>query len=355
MAKRELMFVVAVVAILATGGLGAAEIRLKSHLGADDPVVRLGDVAEVTDVDPGVAERLAALELFPAPPPGKQRLVRAREIHDLLLLRGANPATCELSGASQVLVTGSTRSAEAVAAEDVPPTVKRRAERLLQEAIDRYVRERRPGESDFQVQFALTDQQAALVAEARGGLAVSGGIYPWVGPQRLVVSVRTDQGSSAFQIDAHVALPPMAVVSVNSLSRGAIVRREDVELQRLSSSDPTQEGFRSLEEVVGKETQQAIGRGKVLERDMLRERILVHRRDPVTVYVRSPGIRVTTRARAMEDGSRGDLVLVKSMLDDSEYLAQVCGFQEVEVFARSRKVAAEPVPGGVAAAGAAWK
>ena len=66
----------------------AADIQLRFDCRARSGVVTLGDVAQVLAADPQEASHLAALELFPAPPPGRQRFVRLREIQDALLLRG---------------------------------------------------------------------------------------------------------------------------------------------------------------------------------------------------------------------------------------------------------------------------
>ena len=54
----------------------------------------------------------------------------------------------------------------------------------------------------------------------------------------------------------------------------------------------------------------------------------------VTVFARASGIQVRTTARAREEGSRGDLIMVESLTDRSRYFARVTGIQEVDVYAR---------------------
>src|SRR5487761_1443723 len=78
----------------------AAEIQLKSECNASG-LVRLGDVAEIHSHDPAEVRELKDIELFPAPPPGGKSLVRAREVQDLLALRGMNLSQHRLTGASQ--------------------------------------------------------------------------------------------------------------------------------------------------------------------------------------------------------------------------------------------------------------
>ena len=67
-------------------------------------IVTLGDVADITCADARQAATMAAIELFPAPAAGEEKVVRVREIQDLLLLRGVNPASTSFSGASEVAV-----------------------------------------------------------------------------------------------------------------------------------------------------------------------------------------------------------------------------------------------------------
>jgi flagella basal body P-ring formation protein FlgA len=64
----------------------------------------------------------------------------------------------------------------------------------------------------------------------------------------------------------------------------------------------------------------------------------VHRGEVVTVYARTAGIQIRTVARAREDGARGELVAVDSLLDHSGFHARVSGIREVEVYARSPRV-----------------
>jgi len=85
---------------------GGAEICLRTECTSTHTVVRLGDVADVLASQPDQARSLAEVELFPLPPPGEQRFVRAREIQDMLWLRGVNIVEHQLSGASQTVVFG---------------------------------------------------------------------------------------------------------------------------------------------------------------------------------------------------------------------------------------------------------
>ena len=117
---------------------------------------------------------------------------------------------------------------------------------------------------------------------------------------------------------------------------GALILPSDVRLQRKDSSDDEESGFRSIDEVVGKETTRSVGKGRALLQTMVRSPLLVRRGDMVTVCARASGICVRTTARARDAGSLGDLIAVKSLNGDT-FLAQVSNTREVEVMARSVK------------------
>ncbi len=76
----------------ATGYGAAAELRLKAQCTPAAAIVTLGDVADIASADARQSATLAAIELFPAPAAGEEKVVRVREIQDLLLLRGVNLA-----------------------------------------------------------------------------------------------------------------------------------------------------------------------------------------------------------------------------------------------------------------------
>ena len=71
---------------------------------------------------------------------------------------------------------------------------------------------------------------------------------------------------------------------------------------------------------------------------MIRRPRLVLRGDVVTVHSLGRGVRVTLEARALEDGSHGDLIRVEALADRSAYFARVVGTQQVEVYARGTTV-----------------
>jgi len=93
----------------------AAEIRLRPRCEVETSLVTLADLAEIRSVAPEESKRLAAIELFPAPPVSRPRFVHVQEIQEALLLRGINLAEHRFSGASQVEVS------RGKSVEDTPP------------------------------------------------------------------------------------------------------------------------------------------------------------------------------------------------------------------------------------------
>ena len=79
---------------------GGAEIKLKVCAVSQGSLVNLGDVAQVTATSEAEAERLKRLELFPSPIAGKTRLLRRRELRELLQLNDIDPTQHHIAGAA---------------------------------------------------------------------------------------------------------------------------------------------------------------------------------------------------------------------------------------------------------------
>ncbi len=306
------------------------------------PVVTLGDVAEVLTADARQADRLAALELFPAPPPGTKRYLRLREIQDLLLARGVSPLEHRITGASQVVLLGVGEGEEAETADRglASASVTGRAQRRVGEAVARYLQSRVSAAEPWTVDVDLTPAQARWVASGRAEISARGGAPPWVGAQRFEVWARSPEGPVRFHVDAQIAPPASVVVAAESLARGAVIRPADLRLEQGGVMEEASDAFHAIDQVVGQETTRVIPMGTILDRKSIRPPLLVRRGERVTVSARSAGIQVRTRAKARQEGSLGDLIEVESLTDRAAYFARVCGVQEVEVYARATR--AEP-------------
>jgi flagella basal body P-ring formation protein FlgA len=327
----------AILAIIASAAcpLLAAEIQLRARCQARGPVVTLGDLAEVLAADPQQAEPLARIELFPAPVPGQQRIVRARELQDLLSARQIDLAEHRLSGSSQVVVEsrGETQPAPNTA---VSSSVRKRAERLAAEAIARFLRQAVPGGTSWNVELSLSDAQARAIPADGRKIAVRGGEPPWTGSQSFELAVETPEGPSRLVVRAEVSARQPLVVAAVALARGAVVRETDVQVVQASAVTDAPDAAHALDDVVGKEAVRAIPAGAVVQSSMLRSPLVIRRGEIITVYARSAGIRVRTTARAREDGGLGDLISVELLSDRRKvYSARVSGIQEAEVFARA--------------------
>jgi flagella basal body P-ring formation protein FlgA len=84
--------------------------------------------------------------------------------------------------------------------------------------------------------------------------------------------------------------------------------------------------------------------------------VLVKRGDLITVSSRSGSICVRTSAKAVQDGSKGDLIQVESVDSKQRYDARVVGLREASVFAPARIAAVQPERIKAASVqSAAWK
>ena len=321
-----------IVLALASAESGAAELRLRQQCTAHGSVVTLGDIAEIYSADADQAGKLAALELFPAPPASQQRVLGVREVQDLLALHGISLADHRFSGSSQIVLTAASEPAHV----DQPLTVSasKRAHRRVQEAILQYLQTKTASAEPRYLQFDVPAALARAAANPVQPISVSGGIAPWTGSQRFEIKVDTSEGSGPFTLDVQVAVPSAVVAAVHSLSRGAVIRESDLALVRDAPRDDESGVFHSIEEVAGKQTTRGVPDGKIIAADDLQAPLLIHKGDVVTVYARSAGIRVRTTARARDDGGLGDLVTMETMQDRKPYQARVCGMREAEVLAQ---------------------
>jgi flagella basal body P-ring formation protein FlgA len=330
---------------LAANSAAAAELRLRAQCNPAGPVVTLGDVADIESTDARQTAALAAIELFPAPATGEQRLLPFREIQDLLMLRGLNLAEHRFSGASEVTVqTIAVRLRPVAIIKPVPAGEVQRIKRRVCEALIKYLSEHSATPQTWAVECELSEDQARLLADPVRPITVAGGCAPWTGVQRFDLTIDGPKEPARIALDVNVHIIPPVVVARRQLARGAVIRDDDVELQRLAGADKMATALHTVEEAIGHELVRPVTTGSPVVSDSLRTPLAVRRGEVVTVYAQSGSIRIRTNARSRDEGSVGELVAVESLLNRSTYYARVSGTREVEVYARPTRVEGETEP-----------
>ncbi len=357
----------------------AGEIVLRPQVQPRDSVVRLGNVAEIRGLDDATTARLAAMPLLPAPAAGTQRFLRQREVLDMLVAHGEDVSGLRFSGTAQVAIQPRVTSSEAsqpaipvVERVDTPAAAagttlprdnksdRRTAllkgrvsgsdvidgnsaatptDELVRSALINYLASRGGTVDDWQATFSLGDRQRAALALARPPITCDGGIAPWTGKQRFVLSLDTADGPVNLQLMADVARSQPVVVTLHAIERSALFTAADLDVQTVDnavSSTSRRAPFASVNDIVGMEAGRAIQAGEIVYSDQVAAPLLVHRGETITVVAQGGGIRVRTSALARQDGTRGELVQVESQDTKQRYDARVIGRKEASVLAPAR-------------------
>ncbi|MFZ5689931.1 MAG: flagellar basal body P-ring formation chaperone FlgA [Pseudomonadota bacterium] len=134
-------------------------------------------------------------------------------------------------------------------------------------------------------------------------------------PARMNFDPRSGRFDVTFQSgDSYVRLTGSAVESYDAVvltrpvARGDVLRASDLAIERRPKAQIQADTIRDADAAIGMAAQQALRAGQTIRSADLMRPQLVKRGEPVMMRYEAPGIVLTVRGKAEEDGSLGDTI-----------------------------------------------
>ncbi|WP_166830367.1 flagellar basal body P-ring formation chaperone FlgA [Thalassoroseus pseudoceratinae] len=341
----------------------AAVVRFHETATVDGTIVTLGDIAEVSDVDPAVSESLRETILGPAPAAGTEKPFPFADVRARLRAVGINLASVEFTGHSVVRVQSPKVMQAAVLGPisrsqprdtQGPPSRREihQVEQRLVRAIHETIRKRWPELQLETVKVSLlndtitpTAGQTFRTMIASENIHLSGWQGPVDSPQTLT-AITTDSLGEAVRLDlrCQITIQPFVLTVAENLPRGHLVQASDLTWSQ-GPDDPN--AITDPANVIGRQTKRAIRRGEALEVNDLERVLLVRSRDIVTVTVRSGGITVRREMKSLDDGALGEAITVASLTGRDRLTARVTGVHTAEITSPAKSVPVNQMQAGV--------
>ncbi len=117
---------------------------------------------------------------------------------------------------------------------------------------------------------------------------------------------------------------------------GEIVKKEDVKWINVRVDRIQSNTLLNAEDLIGKTPRRGLRAGVPLRAQQIRRPLLVTKGDMVTIMLKRPGMELSARGRAVEDGSKGDTIRVANSQSKNIIETVVLGANLVAVEAPSR-------------------
>lgn len=108
------------------------------------------------------------------------------------------------------------------------------------------------------------------------------------------------------------------VKSARTLKKGELLVTADVKIMVQSIYGAPLNGFREVQDVVGKEVRHAVGQNSFLTAQTVQEKVLIHRGDRVMGTIRESGIEIQIKMDALQEGRRNDWISLKPYTDSKK-------------------------------------
>lgn len=296
-------------------------IEMKGAAMVSGGVILLGDIADVSAADAGLAATISAVSLGVSPLPGNARVIKREHAAMYLARGGADIARMRWQGSDACTVSVySTRVTGSKIADAARKYLA--AHPLLQ------------GE-DTQIQLLQTPRDQVVAGEAVPELtATAAGLERPYGHVRINVSVMAGGNvvatvPVAFQITSR----QQVLFASRPIARGDMVVASDLESKEIliGGAGDTNAYYSDLTDLVGKAAVRAIPAGVPVGDSMVVEPLAIKRGQSVSVLLRSPVMEITTKGIAQRDARLGDSIGVKISATGKEIICNVVAMGSVEI------------------------
>ncbi|NOY77240.1 MAG: flagellar basal body P-ring formation protein FlgA [Calditrichaeota bacterium] len=134
-----------------------------------------------------------------------------------------------------------------------------------------------------------------------------------------------------FSTIARVKTFDQVVVAKRMLDRHQKITEDDIQIQRVETTQFRRHFFRRDEAIVGHRTRQIIQKGKVIFANMVELPPVVKRGDVVKIKIILKNVEVTALGQALEDGRLGQTIHVKNISSGKRLQAKVINEKTVKV------------------------
>ena len=312
-----------------------AEVVLREQATVVGPIVRLGDIADISASTKSILKGLSSTPLVPAPAPGSPQFLQRSHVRDLLASRGIDILSLQIRGAAVVQIGKSSQQPETEAPRVLS---NQEIETLLRDSLKQHL-QNETGHSQWRITLKLSPNAYHKLASWGQNLAVRGGRAPWTGRYQFQVRGVNSTGLDAdgeIEFQATVVKIQSVLFARQVIKKGDVIRAVDVEIRQQEGQVP-RHAMSTLDQALGMEAKQTISENMILQENLLRAPLQVQRGETVTVVARTGGISVRTFAVARQDGALGDLVQIETLDGKQRFAARVSGRHRLEVLAAGKQ------------------
>lgn len=257
--------------------------------------------------------------------------------HQELLNSKETPVTQDAARAREII-----DKSQFTTAFTTPATITQ-AERVAASAIENYLQTKTASAGRWNISVHMPTEHAKMFAQRRQILGIAGGQPPWEGKQDFVFLIVGPVGEQSITIPATVKLPEMVVAANRPLSKGYVLRKEDlvwIPMPRGLNYSP-EDCFSIPEMLVGQQLRRAMSTQQVIRLNEVGPPMIIHVGDLVGIGIVSGGVTVETNGRAIESGAIDDIIQIEVQPHRKRVLARVTGDRTAEVIANG---AVNPAP-----------
>ncbi len=272
-----------------------------------------GQYVTLGDIFSGIDPQQADIAVAHAPQPGKQAVLDYRWLYGIAQRHKINwrPRTT----ADQVLIT---RASQIITIEEIRDAVE---VALVDYGIKR----------PFTIDLSSENFQIHLPVDARSDVTVSS-VELNSRTQRFVASVTTGAQTAqqrTYRISGKYYPLSTVPVLVEPVARGQIIRPDQVEYRDFRTERVPNGAIQDINDVIGKEVVRAGTPNEPLLFRDLTNPILVRRGALVTVRLVTANMSLTARGKALENGSKGDIIRVVNQTSNKTIQVEVVAENEV--------------------------
>jgi flagella basal body P-ring formation protein FlgA len=292
------VLVVAISVMVVTPAFGAT-IRLNATGETADTLVRLRDIATISDADARTIAALGAAVVGESAPPGHMRIVLPADVVTRVI--GAQCPSCRVEGhtSERIEVRTSFRS---IKIDDFADTIASAIGRSISWA---------PG--TFEISVPSPSQDAKLYPGPCQATVGSRLPPKAKGTQQVTLILRQAARTLRIPVGVKIIVRVPVLVTTRQVARGVPVTASDCTVKIVDITNYGYDCYTDLSQLASHITNRTISAGTVLHEMLVRPVPLIQRGDQVMITTRQGLISVSVLASARENGCIGDHIWVENM------------------------------------------